>query len=124
MVRSEVALLLGICASFDRRTVGQFDVESWHSVLSDLDFEPCRQAVLDHFADSNDWIMPADIRNGALQRGVTFTPRTPALPAADPDDVPAYLADLRAGRGVEIEPGPGIEPRRLSNVLKSLKENA
>lgn len=124
MLKSETAILLGLCATFDRRTIGTADVEAWTAVLGDLTFEACRAAVIDYYAESREWIMPSDVRSGALQRGVTFTPKTPALPDADPDEVADWLEALRNGRTVELEDGPGIEAARLSSVLKSVKDSA
>lgn len=124
MLKSETARLLQMCATFDLRTVGEADVEAWHAVIGGLTFEACREAVIEHYAESRDRIMPSDVRGIATRRGETFTPKTPALPAAHPDDVSAYIADLRSGNGVELEDGPGIEASRLSGVLKSLKDSA
>lgn len=121
MLKAETAKILQMCATFDQRTIGVSDVESWHSVLGRLSFETCRQAVIDHYSEHSERIWPADIKNLALRRSETFTPKTPALPDADPDDVPGYLEALRAGRGIELEEGPGIEVARLADVIKSLK---
>lgn len=108
MRKSEIALLLGVCATFDRRTVGEMDVEAWWRVLGDLDLEPCREAVYAHYGTTGEWIMPSDIRDQVKGRRLTPTPKLIPLPAADPDDVPAYLAALRSGDSIDIEPGPGV----------------
>jgi hypothetical protein len=65
MTKAQVAQLLTIIASFDRRTVGESDVEAWHLILGDLDVEDCAQAVKDHYGERTSWLMPADIRTRA-----------------------------------------------------------
>jgi hypothetical protein len=107
MRRSEIADLLAMCAAFDRRTVGEGDVEAWLAVLGDLAFDDCRQAIVKHYAASREWIMPADVRDHATRRLETPIPHESPVPDADPDDVPAYLAALRNGKAMVIEPGPG-----------------
>src|SRR4051812_1217045 len=65
MTKAQVAQLLTIIASFDRRTVGKSDVEAWHLILGDLDVEDCAQAVKDHYSEQREWLMPADVRTRA-----------------------------------------------------------
>lgn len=67
MTPEETGKLLGICASFDRRTVGEADVIAWYRVLGDLPYPECEAAVVAHYAASREWIMPADIR-GPVKR--------------------------------------------------------
>lgn len=122
MLKSETARLLQMCAAYDLRTVGEADVEAWHAVICGLTFDTCREAVIEHYSDSAERIMPSHVRAIATRKGETFTPKTPALPDADPDDVPAWLEAMRSGKSIELEPGPGLEPRRLASVLKSLKD--
>jgi hypothetical protein len=67
MTKAEVARLLAMIAAFDRRTIGEADVEAWHLILADLDTNDCANAVRDHYATQRDWIMPADVRNAAVR---------------------------------------------------------
>lgn len=62
MNRSEIAQLLAMAAAYDRRTVGEADVEAWHAALDDLRWMDARDAVIAHYRGSREWIMPADIR--------------------------------------------------------------
>jgi hypothetical protein len=66
ITKSQTAELLGVMAAFDRRTIGQADVEAWHLVIHDLNQDDCLTAIRDHYAESRDWLMPADIRTRAL----------------------------------------------------------
>lgn len=63
MTRAEVAMLLGLAAARDRRTVGETDVAAWHTDLGDLTFEEAREALNQHFRESTAWLMPAHLRD-------------------------------------------------------------
>jgi len=62
MTLEETIDLLTVAAAFDRRTVGEGDAVAWHAALGDLDFADSRAAVVGHYRDRRDWIMPSDIR--------------------------------------------------------------
>lgn len=63
MRKSDVSELLTFIALFDKRKVGDPDVEAWYLVLGDVDALDARDAVVDWFKDhSREWLMPADIR--------------------------------------------------------------
>lgn len=66
MNKAEVAELLTLIAAFDRRTIGDADVEAWHLVLGDLDAVDCADAIREHFTESREWLMPADVRTRAV----------------------------------------------------------
>jgi hypothetical protein len=94
----ETARLLALCASYDRRKVGEADVLAWHRVLGDLPFADCEQAVIGHYTDSTDWIMPAHVRQRVetARRQRVFDAGIPAPPPELLDDPAAYGAALRA----------------------------
>lgn len=117
MTPSQTAELLGLCAAFDRRTIGKADVLAWQTVLGDIEFDAAKRAVTQHYATETRWIMPADIRTAVQQqrtsnvRDIHGAGQAAEVPDADPDDVPAYLAALRAQRtraadGMELKPRP------------------
>jgi hypothetical protein len=60
--RQEVTALLAVIQSYDHRKPGEADIIAWHGVLGDLLFDECRDAVLRHFRESTDWLMPAHVR--------------------------------------------------------------
>lgn len=103
MTRDEVVDLLSLAAARDRRTVGKADVMAWHQDIGDLPFADAREAIGIHFRESTDWLMPAHVRRIVARLrdergGVPGPGLSPAIPDADPDDVPAYLAAVREQR--------------------------
>ncbi|NUP19241.1 MAG: hypothetical protein HOZ81_24745 [Streptomyces sp.] len=99
MTPAETAELLGLCAAFDRRTIGKTDVLAWQTVLADIDPDAAKQAVTAHYAAETRWIMPADIRATVqAQRAARLAQHTDPTPTADPDDLTAYKAEIIATR--------------------------
>jgi hypothetical protein len=62
MTRSEIALLLGMAAARDLRTIGEADVLAWHEDLGDLDFDDARAGLRRYFREHTERIMPAHVR--------------------------------------------------------------
>lgn len=61
MTATEVGSLLGMCAVIDNRTVDEMTVGAWQTLLDGFGFDECREAVLAHYRDSTEWILPAHI---------------------------------------------------------------
>jgi hypothetical protein len=59
--RSEIATILGLCASYDRRTVGEADVAAWLQVLGNLRYEDASEAIVLHYTRTREFIMPSEI---------------------------------------------------------------
>lgn len=62
MTKTETAALLTLIAAFDRRTIGEADVEAWHLIVADLEPTDCMAAVRAHYMTETRWLMPADVR--------------------------------------------------------------
>ena len=62
MNRADAARLLALAAAYDCRTVGETDVAAWHLALDGLDPERCKAAIVRHYRESTDRVMPAHIR--------------------------------------------------------------
>lgn len=62
MSPADAARVLAKAQAYDRRTVGQADVQAWYEALCDLDLNAVLAAVADHYRDSTDWLMPAHVR--------------------------------------------------------------
>lgn len=136
MNHAEAALLLGQIAAFDRRTVGDADVLAWQAALHDVSLADSRSAVVDHYRGSSEWLTPARVIAGVKAiRRQRLEHADRILPAADPDDPAAYIAQLRAGRAAlasgRIEPPellparPMIEQRRgMAPLSRGVAETA
>lgn len=63
MSKVEIALLLSLMAAYDQRTIGDADVEAWHSSAqyAHWDATGAKRAVAAHYAETRKRIMPADI---------------------------------------------------------------
>lgn len=98
MNAKDAARLLALCASYDRRKIGEADVLAWLQVLGDLPFADCEAAVIGHYTDSTEWIMPAHVRQRVR---VIRDCRLDAMEIPEPprelaNDPPAYRAAVRA----------------------------
>lgn len=62
---TEAANILGLAATYDRRTIGDAEIVAWQAALSDVNFADAQTAVVAHYRDSTDWLMPAHVRHGA-----------------------------------------------------------
>lgn len=99
MTADEVVDLLTLMASYDRRTVGKADVAAWQQVVGDLPFGDCEQAVIAHYRDSTDWLMPAHVRQRVkAMRADRVARSVPAAPGPELADQPGrYAAAIREG---------------------------
>lgn len=91
MNASEAAIALGLCAAYDRRTVGEADARAWSEALPDIRLEDAKTAIVAHYRESREWIMPADItrhvKNLRLSRQAAYGARIPFPPSSvDPDE--------------------------------------
>ena len=100
MTEDEVIDLLTYAASFDRRTVGDADVDAWLPVVADLSFTDAHEAVARHYGrDSTDWLMPKHVRDGVKAIRAERIARSviPAPPPELADDPRAYQRALQEG---------------------------
>lgn len=99
MTTDEVIDLLTLMASFDRRTVGEADVAAWYLAVGDLPSGDAQEAVLEHYRESREWIMPADVsaRVGAVRAGRLRITPVPEAPPEIADDPEAFRQWLREG---------------------------
>lgn len=62
MTPQEAAVVLGKCAAFDNRRPDPATTVAWAEALDpDVTLADALAIVRDHYAESRDWIMPADI---------------------------------------------------------------
>lgn len=129
MTRDEIIDLLTIAAAYDRRTVGEADITAFHLALGNLPFEDAQQAVVAHYTNSPEWLMPAHIRalvRQARERRITRRPIPEPRPELT-DDEAAYRTELgttirRMGdghaSGKELTTGRGSKPSAEYNRVR------
>jgi hypothetical protein len=113
MTKAETARLLALIAAFDKRTVGETEIEAWHLIIGHLDPQDCAEAVRQHFTDSTAYLMPAHIVKAATLAGERREGRR-------------RVAELEAQRLAEqrqIEAAP-VEPVNREEVKAHLKAMA
>lgn len=116
MTPSEAALALTLASSFDRRTIGESDVLAWHEAIGDLDFADVKSAIVGHYRDSTEWLMPATIRTRVKGLRATRLAAVPdPIPDADPNDPPAYIRALREQRHQIAD--PTTRPRPVAQLV-------
>jgi hypothetical protein len=99
MTPADTAELLVLAAAFDRRTIGEADVAAWHAALGDLEPSDVKAAIIAHYQDTSDWLMPSHVRTRVkAARAKRLALVVDQVPDADPDDVPAYLSAVRDQR--------------------------
>lgn len=93
MTLDETIDLLATCAAYDRRTIGKTDAVAWHAVVKDLPFDSAQQAVFDHYSESREFIMPADVRTRVKRKQRDEAEHARIRQVLDPD---AYRAEVAA----------------------------
>lgn len=73
MTPQEVAQLLTIDANITGRPIDQGTVNVWHGILVNIPADLAYSALRDHYAESEKWVMPANILTRA--RWVLFRRR-------------------------------------------------
>lgn len=87
MTPTEAAALLTICAGFDNRKPDADQAKAWSLALDGLRFIDCRDAIVDHYRRTRDWIMPFDVISGVRQV------RERRVVQYGPVDIPAGLTE-------------------------------
>lgn len=98
MKQSEVATLLGLCAAYDSRTIGDADVSAWHQLMAHVPLEDAQSAVLEHYSREARRAMPADILNGVkrIRRDRVEGADASFVMIGNPDDTDEYRRQLIA----------------------------
>jgi hypothetical protein len=116
MNAEETGRVLAKCASYDRRKPADAVTIAWYQALGDLRYDDCIAAVIAHYAETADWIMPAHIRQ-RVEEARKQRIRDAGIPAPPPeliDDPPAYRAALRAAA---VAIGDGRDPEKAMQAI-------
>ena len=99
MNATEASELVALMALYDNRKASDPDIVAWLKVIGDLDYADCETAVLAHYRETRERIMPADvrIRVKALRRERLSREIVPAPPAEVTDEPGRYKAALEEG---------------------------
>jgi hypothetical protein len=121
MTLSEICDLLSVIGAFDRRALGDADGHSWHAAIGDLDYEDARQAVIAHYSESTEWIMPGHVRQRVMEprlrrlRDTEIPPPPPELT----DDPDAYRQWLRTA--TKVVAAGGTPEQAAKAAIKSTR---
>ncbi len=74
-----MALVLAKAAAFDGRTIGDADIEAWHECIGQLGFDAAMAKVTEHFRQSRERLMPADLMPAARTDEDMWAARRKAL---------------------------------------------
>jgi hypothetical protein len=93
MTPEETSAVLATAALYDNRKVDSRTVIMWHRAIGDLLYQDCENAVVAHYTETTDWLMPAHVRTRvkAIRRTRLEHEIIPA-PSAEPGP---YQAELR-----------------------------
>lgn len=124
--KSDVVLLLAFAGTYDYRKVGEADIEAWFLAVGDLDYEDAKSAIVRHYRDTRERLMPADVRQGVRairnERASKAHSEALALPSRFEDD--ADRAE-RARRGsVQVHEVISELARRMQDRAENMPEDA
>lgn len=136
MTLEETIDLLALAAAFDRRNIGESDTVAWHAALGDIPFADAQTAVIDHYREHREFIMPADVwtrvkavRRDRIARAVLNAPDPELMDA--PGRYKAALGEMirRLGdgfgrRAIAETPRQGPPPQEFAEALAALPRPA
>ena len=64
MTPAEAAALLALAAAYDNRKPDADAAQAWALALDGYPFTDCRTAVVEHYRESREWMMPSDVIDG------------------------------------------------------------
>lgn len=141
MTPAQGAMLLTVAASFDRRKPDEIAAQAWAVALNDWPFEDCRDAIVEHYGITREWLMPSDVirivKNKRWSRiqalGYVQPPRElrdhperegdwlRALNSAAGDGLTKAEAIQAANQTLGIDPQPEELTHKVSDVLKAIE---
>ena len=124
MNAEETGKILALAASYDRRKVGEAEIVGWHAAIGDLPFADSRAAVVAHYQETSDWLMPAHIRTRvkeARHQRIKDAGGVPAPPPELLDDPHAYGAALQAA-ATALADGRDPQPVMQAIAARSRRE--
>lgn len=115
LTRDQVIDLLTCAAAYDKRTIGEADIAAWTLAIGDLPFGDAQAAIISHYSEGTDWLMPAHVRQRVkLARELNIARHPiPPPPAHLADTPPAYRDELqnnvsRLADGMQVPKRPAL----------------
>lgn len=107
MTPAEAQMLLTVAAAFDNRKPDADAAKAWAIALGDLPYVDCRDAVVEHYRASSEWLMPAMVIKAVKRiRAKRIADHPPLTPPADLDVASTIAwrreAQRRIGNGEHI----------------------
>lgn len=130
MSPTEASALLTIASGFDNRRVDPDVARSWAVALDGVRFEDARAAVVAHYRDRRDWLMPSDILDRVKRTRAARIAAGEAdlIPPAElsPIETQAWMRTARQALGdgrspAEINPAAQLRPRPVAALLAGAK---
>ena len=123
MNAEETGKILALAASYDRRKVGEAEIIAWHAAVGDLNFEDSRAAVVAHYTDTTDWLMPAHVRSRVMtaRKQRIHDAEIPPPPPELLDDTTAWRAAVRAA-AIAVADGRDPETAMAAIVTQRRRE--
>ena len=126
MTPAEAQILLGMASTIDNRKPDESGdaAKAWAAMLRDLRIEDCQQAVVEHYTNSSEWLMPAMIRTIVKRiRAKRIELHPPLTPPPDltPLETIAWTADAKrriaAGEQIDSDAAYGeLKARHLPDI--------
>lgn len=133
MTPAEAQILLGMASTIDNRKPDESGdaAKAWAAMLRDLRIEDCQQAVVEHYTNSSEWLMPAMIRTIVKRiRSKRVSDHPPLTPPPAPEGLDSaaevrwqieWLTDAkrRIGDGEVIDSDAAygeLKPRHLPDM--------
>lgn len=83
MTPAEAQVLLSMAAAFDNRKPDADTARAWSAVLDGLRFDDCRDALIEHYKTSTEYLMPVMIRRGVKRLRSARMDNYGPIPAPD-----------------------------------------
>lgn len=138
MNTSDAAALLTVAAAFDNRKPDADTASAWATALDGLNPADCRDAILNHYRRSSEWLMPATVRKEVhrirrerVERAGVLTVPAEIEAIADADEFDrAYRnwlgrATERVANGEPVElvaPARALTRRPMDSLTASLEK--
>lgn len=126
MTPAEAQVLLSMAAAFDNRRPDPDAARAWSAALDGLRFDDCRDALIEHYKTSTDYLMPVLIRTAVRRIRSKRIAEAGALtppPDLTPVETNRWLAEARSqiANGTPVDQvttdhGGALTPRNLGDL--------